>query len=436
MADFIQNSVAGLNRHLFIDCTLAGAQHQVTGISRVVQAIIEAVNITVSDEAPHSFEPVAVWRGMFRPAQLQKKTPGAPRAAVRLRTLARRLDEWLRDRAPTLEHAIVRVVMAAGGIPAFGLTTTAVSDNVASVSFRKGDVLLLADATWMIPFWQSAVAEARGSGARAVSLVYDLMPISHPQFFAPLFCAQFKRWLIKMIPLVDACVCISNATAVALREFAAAEGLADALPPVGVFPLGTSLTPASSELAMNVNAIFAKADRPFLMVGTIEPRKNHDLVLDAFERFWAAGGTASLVVIGRRGWQCEATLRRFTALGAAGRPFTHVGNATDAELHYAYRHARCLIFPSVAEGFGLPIVEGLAQGLPAIASDIPVHREVGGDLATYIPLGDPGHLAELLRSIEDGSRVLSGPAAGSVHLPTWAESAAALESEIDRLLAS
>jgi len=237
-----------------------------------------------------------------------------------------------------------------------------------------------------------------------------------------------------MIPLSDACVCISHATATALREFADAEGLADGLPPIGVFPLGTNLTPAASEPRAEVATVFAKADRPFLMVGTIEPRKNHALVLDAFERFWAAGGTAPLVVIGRRGWQCDATLRRFTALAAAGRPFTHIGDATDADLQYAYRHARCLIFPSVAEGCGLPIVEALAQGLPAIASDIPVHREVGGDLATYIPLGNPALLAELLRSIENGSTLLTAPAPGSVHLPTWAESAAALQSEINRLL--
>ena len=157
-------------------------------------------------------------------------------------------------------------------------------------------------------------------------------------------------------------------------------------------------------------------------------------MLDAFERFWAADGTAPLVVIGRRGWQCEATLRRFTSLATAGKPFTHIGDATDADLQHAYRHGRCLIFPSVAEGFGLPIMEALAQGLPAIASDIPVHREVGGDLATYIPLGNPGHLATLLQSIEHGSTVITAPAHGTVHLPTWAESAAALQAEIDRLL--
>jgi len=324
--------------------------------------------------------------------------------------------------------------MAAGGIPSLGLATAGAAAAAEPVLFQSGDVLLLADATWMIPRWKRAVESAKAEGARIVPLIHDLLPWSHPQFFAPLFCAQFTRWLHDMIPLADALICISAATADALRQFAAANGLADGLPPVGVVPLGTTLTPMASEPRTEVAAIFATGDRPFLMVGTIEPRKNHALVLDAFERLWATGGTAPLVVIGRRGWQCEATLRRFTAFAAAGRPFTHIVDATDADLHYAYRNARCLIFSSFAEGFGLPIVEALAQGLPAIASDIPVHREVGGDLATYIPLGDPGHLAELLRSIENGSTVLTAPGSGTVHLPTWAESAAAVQSEIDRLL--
>ena len=379
--------------------------------------------------------PVAAFEGCYRVIGLQQAAASTAGSATRARALARRCDEWLRDRAPAVERMIVRLVMAAGGIPSWGVTTAAVTTDNAPAPFRRNDVLLLADATWAVPGWTSAVLRARSQGGRVVPVIYDLLTWSHPQFFAPLFSAQFKRWLIEIIPLADACVCISHATADALQEFAAAEGLASVLPRVGVFPLGTKLTPAASEPRTEVAAIFARADRPFLMVGTIEPRKNHALVLDAFERFWVAGGTAALVVIGRRGWQCEATLRRFTALAAAGRPFTHIGDATDADLHYAYRHARCLIFPSVAEGFGLPIVEALAQGLPAIASDIPVHREVGGDLATYIPLGDPDHLAGLLRSIEDGSTVLTAPAPGSVHLPTWAESAAALQAEIDRLLA-
>lgn len=423
-------------QRFFIDCTLAAAQQQATGISRVVRELIEADDHAGGKASVGAVQPVAVVGGVFRLAQLQGVKAAPSGVAVQLRTVARRLDEWLRDRAPNLEHAIVRAVMAAGGIPSLGLATAGAAAGEEPARFRPGDVLLLADATWMIPRWKPAVESAKAEGARVVPVIYDLLTWSYPQFFAPLFCAQFKRWLVEMIPLADACVCISHATADALREFAAAEGLTNALPPVGVFPLGTKLTPAAAEPRTEVAAIFDRADRPFLMVGTIEPRKNHALVLDAFERFWAAGGTAPLVVIGRRGWQCEATLRRFAALAAAGKPFTHISDATDADLQHAYRHARCLIFPSIAEGFGLPIVEALAQGLPAIASDIPVHREVGGDLATYIPLGDPDHLAGLLRSIEDGSTVLTAPAPGSVHLPTWAESAAALQAEIERLLAS
>jgi alpha-1,2-rhamnosyltransferase len=420
----------------FIDCTLSAPQQQVSGISRVVQALLEAGTGAADGGLVETVQPVAVAGGSYRLAVPQSMGPAPSVVAVRLRTFARRLDEWLRDRAPNLEYAIVRLVMAAGGIQSLGLATAAASRDAVPVSFEDGDVLLLADATWMIPSWRSAVEQARAAKARVVPLIYDLLPMSHPQFFAPLFCAQFKHWLIEMIPLADAMVCISNATATALRHFAAAERLTDRLPPIGVFPLGTRLRPAAAEPRPEVTAVFATCSRPFLMVGTIEPRKNHALVLDSFERFWAAGGTAPLVVIGRRGWQCEATLRRFNRVATDGRPFAHIGDASDADLQYAYRHARCLIFPSVAEGFGLPIVEALAQGLPAIASDIPVHREVGGDLVTYIPLGAPGHLAGLLQSIEDGSTVLNAPAPGTMHLPSWVESAAAMQCEIDRLLAS
>jgi alpha-1,2-rhamnosyltransferase len=423
-----------MTRGMFIDCSLAGAPGEATGISRVVRQLVTASTDTRSGSGPVAS--VAARDGTYRSHSGRvDSAPTRSKAAAAVRAFLRKGDEWLRDNCPSVEHAVVKLVMAAGGIPSLGLATAGAAAGDEPAGFRPGDVLLLADATWMIPRWKPAVEAAKADGARVVPIVYDLLALSHPQFFAPLFCAQFKRWLMEMIPLSDAFVCISHATADALREFAAAEGLADAVPPIGVFPLGTKLTPATSEPRAEVAAVFAKA-APFLMVGTIEPRKNHALVVDAFERFWAAGGTASLVVIGRRGWQCEATLRRFAALAAAGKPFTHIGDATDADLQHGYRHARCLIFPSVAEGFGLPIVEALAQGLPAIASDIAVHREVGGDLATYIPLGNPDHLAELLRSIENGSTVLTAPAPGSVYLPTWAESAAALQAEIDRLLAS
>ncbi len=418
----------------YVDWSLAAGSPNVTGVSRVARELVRNVGANPGRAEPMDAG-VVICDSRLCPRSKRSPPPTPSQSHARhLRAAARRVDEWLRDHAPALESLLTRAVMAAGGIPAFG-QQTAVADGP-PIDFRPGDVVVLADGTWSVPGWKPAVVAAKAQGARVVPLIYDLLTWSHPQFFAPLFCAQFKRWLLDMVPLADAFICISQATADSLRQFALAEGLADLLPPVGVFPLGTDLSPAATEPRLEVAAVFAKYARPFLMVGTIEPRKNHVLVLDAFERAWAAGASSPLVVIGRRGWQCEGTLRRLEWLAASGKAFIHIGDATDADLQYAYRRARCLLFPSVAEGFGLPIVEALALGTPAIASDIPVHREVGSNHAAYIPLGDPAHLAHLLLSIENGSTVLTAPAPGAVRLRTWAESALALETEIHRLLTS
>lgn len=426
----------GVNGGMFIDCTLAAGAEQVSGISRVVRELIAATAGADVAKAVARNQAVTAAAGKYRIGTIQYAAPPRQGVARTLRTIARRADEWLRDHAPSLEHAIVKAVMAAGGIPSLGLATAGAAADGPPVHFHPGDVLILADATWMVPRWQQAVASARTEGAKIVPVIYDLLPISHPQFFAPLFCAQFERWLTTMIPMADAFVCISHATADALLKFATHRGLATAIGPVGVFPLGTKLTPSETAPSTAVATAFRDGARPFLMVGTIEPRKNHSLVLDAFDQAWSEDSQALLVVIGKRGWQCEDVIARFADLTRNGRPFTYICDATDADLQYAYRRSRCLIFPSFAEGFGLPIVEALAQGLPVIASDIPVHREVGNDHAMYIPLGDPDQLARLLLSIENGSTVLTAPEPGTVHLPTWADSVAQIQQEITTLLAT
>jgi alpha-1,2-rhamnosyltransferase len=427
-------NASGKKPRLFIDCSISAVGDKVTGIPRVVRELVTHLREMPADGVFSSCQPVAIGAGKYRAHELEQPVRLPSPLARGLRTAARRCDEWLREWVPWLEWAIVRGVMAAGGIPSLGLPQAGSSADAPEAEIEPGNVLLLADATWIAPNWKAGVMHAKRRGARVVALIYDLIPITHPGFFAPMFCAQFETWLRDLLPLADAFVCISHATAADLNHFAE-HCRAEPLGPIGVFPLGTRFSLEGPDHSLRMAQILDKIPRPVLMVGTIEPRKNHSLVLDAFERRWQEGSSLPLVVIGRRGWQCEQTLQRFARLRQQGRPFVHVGDATDADLKHAYRHGRCLIFPSIAEGFGLPIVEALAQGLPAIASDIPVHREVGGDLASYVPLGDPYHLAGLLRSIENGSTVLTAPAPGSVHLPTWAESAAALQSEIARLLA-
>jgi alpha-1,2-rhamnosyltransferase len=159
-----------------------------------------------------------------------------------------------------------------------------------------------------------------------------------------------------------------------------------------------------------------------LAVGTIEPRKNHMYLLDAFELAWAQGSPAKLCVVGRVGWHCDEIVARLQNHPEQGRRLTWFNDLSDAELAYCYRHSQVLAFPSLAEGFGLPLVEALHHGLRVLASDIPIHREVGGEFCDYFSLSDPQDLAAKLLHLAAHPDALNRRAAGEYHVTTWQES--------------
>src|SRR6201999_1773329 len=114
----------------------------------------------------------------------------------------------------------------------------------------------------------------------------------------------------------------------------------------------------------------------FLMVGTIEPRKDHATVIDAFQMLWESGSRARLTFVGRPGWRAEAVLARIKALAETNPFFKFHANASDELLAQCYDEASVVIASSLAEGFGLPLIESMMFGKPLIASDIPSFREV------------------------------------------------------------
>lgn len=419
----------------FIDSTLTAGVNRITGIPRVIRELVAASLGRYGDPEAVRLEPVGVRGERYRTCEFQQPRRATEARASRLLTVVHQsTDSFLREYAPRLQQAIVSGVMAIGGVPTWAIARTGEGTSDSPLRFHQGDVLILADATWVIPRWRNAVSAARADGARIIPVIYDLLPITHSEFFSRLFCVQFERWLTDMIPMSDALICISHSTAEELRLFATRQGQSHLLPPVGVFPLGATLAGGEDSPSESVAKVFQDHCCTFLMVGTIEPRKNHGQVLDAFQIAWAHGSNAQLVIIGRRGWQCDQIISRIKRLMQTGRRIAYIDNATDDDLRYAYRRAGCLIFSSFAEGFGLPIIEALALGLPVLASDIPVHREVGGRLVEYFPLGDTQRLAAVIQGVADGSILLSRNEAGVTHLTTWAESAAALASEIRKLL--
>ena len=129
--------------------------------------------------------------------------------------------------------------------------------------------------------------------------------------------------------------------------------------------------------------------RYMLHVGTIEPRKNIELLLGVWES-WVAEDPAApaLLLCGRRGWKSDALHAAFDRAAAAGW-LHHPGYVDDDALAALYRGALAVVCPSLYEGFGLPLVEGMAAGTPVVASDIPVFREVAGEAAVFAPVNDP-----------------------------------------------
>jgi glycosyltransferase involved in cell wall biosynthesis len=176
----------------------------------------------------------------------------------------------------------------------------------------------------------------------------------------------------------------SQATVDTLAAFAADSGLP--IPSILAAPLGT-------DRAHGARGTPQATRRPtFVMLGTIEARKNHLLLLQIWARLVRALGESAprLVVIGQRGWECEQVFDLLDRGEVLRGAVEEIGACGDAELDDHLGNARALLFPSLVEGYGLPLVEALAAGTPVIASDLPVFHEIGQEIPDFIdPLDGP-----------------------------------------------
>jgi len=155
------------------------------------------------------------------------------------------------------------------------------------------------------------------------------------------------------------------------------------------------------------------------VVGTIEPRKNVELLLDIWEHLVIKYGKPTLHIVGRRGWERPEVLRRLDAL--TGTNVIEHKAMCDRDLRALMSGARALLFPTLNEGFGIPLYEARAMGLPVIASDLPVLREHGAAGTKFVPVNDKDAWCA---AIEDS---LNPKPAGPSPVPTWAEHFAKIE---------
>jgi glycosyltransferase involved in cell wall biosynthesis len=204
------------------------------------------------------------------------------------------------------------------------------------------------------------------------------------------------------------------------------------LPPLLVAPLGTDL-PAITD------APPVPGERPtFVVIGTIEGRKNHLLLLQLWTRLVATFGANAprLLIIGQRGWECEQAVDLLERCEALRDAVVEVGRCSDAELHAFLRGARALLFPTLVEGYGLPLVEALSAGTPVIASDIAVFHEIGQEVPDFIdPLDGPAWLRAIIAyaEVDSPARDAQMKRLSAYRAPTWDDHFAKVRAWVDTL---
>lgn len=295
------------------------------------------------------------------------------------------------------------------------------------VAITGNEVYIALDWTMeSIPSSEALLRMWRRAGVSLQFVVYDVLPLTMPEAFHPQSCANFATWVATIARLGDALHCISDTTAAELRAWLG-KSSGGRHPAVASFQLGADAggPRAETELAPALQSAISRAPS-LLMVGTIEPRKGHSQVLNAFELLWEAGADVNLVIVGHRGWLVKELVERLQHHSEAGKRLFWLDDADDATLEAIYRQATALIAASHGEGYGLPLIEAAKRHKPVIARSLPVFREVAGNYPSYFDTETAGGLAtHLARWLTDRPNPGTHPA-----WLTWQESASELARSI------
>jgi len=230
----------------------------------------------------------------------------------------------------------------------------------------------------------------RRSRARFVCLIHDLIPVQYPEYAKPGQAANHLRRIRNAAAFADALIVNSGVTRDAMQG--ELDRARRALP-VLVAPFGTDLPATSGDGGPPLTRPY------FVSVGTIEGRKNHLLLLNLWRQLATELGDDAplLVLIGQRGWETENVIDLLERCPALRGAVIEHNALPDTEMVRLLRGARAVLLPSFAEGFGFPVIEALALGVPVLCSDIAALHETGGDIPEFFdPLDGPGWRAAIL----------------------------------------
>ncbi|MGF6374770.1 glycosyltransferase involved in cell wall biosynthesis [Paraburkholderia sp. RAU6.4a] len=306
------------------------------------------------------------------------------------------------------------------------------SDLGLNISVNAGDIFLGLDfSSRILPRRQTELLRWRARGVKSMFIVYDLLPALRPDWFTRPGAKAYKSWLTTLAMHADHLLCISASVKCDLELWLRKKyRLTDSEIRTGWFHLGADLRGNDDAGSLPACVALPSTCRfpTVLMVGTVEPRKGHEQVLDAFELLWRAGNEARLVIVGKPGWHVDELMKRLDCHPESGQRIIWLKSANDVTLTSHYKCADGLLMASYGEGFGLPLVEAAIHGMPVLARDLPVFREVAQGHVTYFSADDAGQMAAILRTWFSALTEGTAPNSGRIPLQSWRQSAAQLRN--------
>lgn len=303
----------------------------------------------------------------------------------------------------------------------------------ATITVEDSSVLLVLGAAWTSPLYFSGVNKLKEKGVGVIALIYDLIPILSKSFPQASQLA-FTSYVYQLLMLADRIATISLHTGLDLKEFARANGLS--CPPGGVTRLPGGFANQSPDQSPSKALL---SNDYILMVGTIEERKNHLLAVRAYQTVLDQFGMSespNLVLVGRYGWNVKEFLDEIERNKILSSKVIILANSvTDAQLANLYKNALFTIYPSLYEGWGLPVSESLDFGVPVIASNSSSIPEAGESFAVYIDPTDENQLAQAMMNWISNDKLLDEQRnlIASRDSLTWKDVASVIIDEVGKI---
>ncbi|WP_281406638.1 glycosyltransferase family 1 protein [Rhizobium sp. P44RR-XXIV] len=306
------------------------------------------------------------------------------------------------------------------------------------VLFGKDDVVLVTDLTChLFPAIESQFDMLRRAGGKLYFVIHDIMALRHPEWCDEGIRRWFPLWLPSLAYHANGLICVSAFVADDVRNWLHEHA--------GSFPVNPYLTIDNFHLGADIDSSLPSKGLPksapallsrmaeaqsFIMVGTMEPRKGHAQVLRAFERLWDEGKQYNLFIVGKQGWNVDDLCSALETHLRRDRNLFWLQDISDEFLNLLYDKSSALIFASMGEGFGLPLIEAAHKELPLILRRIPVFEEIAGNHAFYFEKDQPADLALAIEKwIEMREKGLHPRSAGMPWL-TWEQSKDLLLSKL------